>query len=170
MIKVDMGEYRKSSSDTRLITYGVATCSAVSIVYPNRFAYLAHITPVDNSYNTDIVESFSNIQDESLVAQLINNIRRFDVYPYELSELKFTIVINHKENIKELVNLLLSEGIYIDQITIMYNSTAKYANVILASSEIVTCVEWVDEYDKRTYETSFNSSNLLKIFKNHINY
>jgi hypothetical protein len=48
--RVDMNEFAKALPGTSLKTSGVATCTAIAVVLPNRFGYLAHIGPSDRIY------------------------------------------------------------------------------------------------------------------------
>ncbi len=49
-IKVDVKEVVKNKDQGILYTQGVATCTALTISYPGKFGYMAHITPTDNVY------------------------------------------------------------------------------------------------------------------------
>ena len=73
---------------------------------------------------------------------MLNRLRRFDVYPYELSELEFTIVATHTTGFAEAVDLLLGVGVDLSQIRFAYNPKATSANIAVAADDGSVRIQW----------------------------
>ncbi|MEE9602650.1 MAG: cache domain-containing protein [Thermoguttaceae bacterium] len=133
---VDMNEFGKATSADTLYTGGVATCTAVAVVLPGRFGYLAHIGPTDRIYGQP------DHGHNNCLGEMLNRLQRFDVYPCELSELEFTIVATHTTGFAEAVDLLLGVGIDLSQIRFAYNPKATSANVAVAADDGSVRIQW----------------------------
>jgi len=58
-----MNEYAKAKRGSMVETSGISTCTAVAIVNPGNFGYLAHISPVDMIYKSgNILDFFSKFE------------------------------------------------------------------------------------------------------------
>ena len=118
---VDMDEFRKVSNKERLCTYGVSTCTAVIVSYPGKFSYMSHISRMDRIYGGNTTD---------LIGRMFKQIKTFDIYPYELRELRVTVVANHLDTILAVIDRLTAEGMFLSQIKLMYHPGAQYANVL----------------------------------------
>ncbi len=134
--RVDMNEFAKALPGTSLKTSGVATCTAIAIVLPNRFGYLAHLGPSDRIYGTP------DLGYNDRLGEMLFRLLQHDVYPRELTELEFTIVAAHSSGFAAAVDRLLEMGIELSQIRFAYNPKADYANVVLTPEQESVWIEW----------------------------
>ena len=133
-IVVDMDEFRKVNNREMICTFGVSTCTAVIVSFPERFAYMSHISNLDRIYGGDTTD---------LIGHMFKQINNFDIYKYELRELQVTIVANHFETIMNTIDRLVDEGLFLSQIRFIYNGDAQYARVIHDYVKNQTFVEWL---------------------------
>lgn len=135
--KVDIDEIGFSAAESKegLITRGVDTCTAISVVLPGRFAYLAHISPYDKIYET---QNLTN-----LLKEMINRIKRYKIVLNELPQLRVTVVANHNRSIAKVIDKLVRYGFHLDQIRFVSNTSADYANVVADPVIGETSIEWV---------------------------
>ncbi len=120
---VDIGEFQRSAGQTPLLTYGVATCTAIGIQLPERFAYLTHISPVDDIYST------SAKRRQNLLAQLLARITYFELLPVEKKGVQFVLVAPHTGSLAGVVNTILSQGFDLQNIRLCLNRQASGANI-----------------------------------------
>ena len=121
LVIVDMDEFRKVSGREMICTFGVSTCTAVIVSYPERFSYMSHISNLDRIYGGDTTD---------LIDHILKRIKTFDIYKHEIRKLQFTVVANHFETIMNVVDRLVDEGVFLSQIKFMYNGDAQYATVL----------------------------------------
>ncbi|PLX95277.1 MAG: hypothetical protein C0621_03910 [Desulfuromonas sp.] len=135
--KVDIDEIRFSSADNKekLVTRGVDTCTAISVVLPGRFAYLSHISPYDKIYEA---ENLTN-----LLKEMINRIKGYKIVLSELPQLRVTVIANHEKSIAKIIDKLIRYGFHLDQVRFLRNPLADYANVVVDPVVGETWVEWV---------------------------
>jgi len=133
---VDMDEFRKVNHNEKISTFGVSTCTAVIVSLPKKFAYVAHISNLDRIYGGQTTDLLSNI---------FKKIKTFDIYKYEIRDLRVILVANHCETVTKVIDLLVDEGIFLSQIKFMYNCRAKYANLLYDYTRNQTSVEWMIE-------------------------
>jgi hypothetical protein len=126
---VDIGEFHRSAGSSDLLTYGVATCTAVGIQLPGRFAYLTHISPVDDIY------SASAEKHQNLLAQLLARITYFELLPVEKKDVQFVLVAPHTVSLAGVVNTILSQGFDLQNIRICINRQARGANIFFKPFE-----------------------------------
>lgn len=157
-IKVDMGEYGFAPVGQRLITRGVATCTAVAVTFPGQFAVLAHVAPTDESYNSMPRYLFGDDFRRNLVSRLLDRICRYDIYPYEIDSLQFVVVATHDESCWNIIDQLIDQGVFISQIKLLYNPEASYANVIVQTDAMTVDVNWFFEDDAKAFVQSSVSS------------
>lgn len=142
-IRVDLNEYAKAEPGQRLETYGVATCTAVAVSYPGRFAYLAHIGPKDAIYESGgPADLFDLGRKSDLLGELIGRIQHYDIYPYELRNLQFTIVAPHDASFGNVVKRLVAHGIGLGSIKLIWSPEGGYANVVVDPAEDLVAVVW----------------------------
>jgi hypothetical protein len=133
LVRVDMDEFRGVRPGAELLTYGVSTCTAIVIGRPGHFGYLGHASVYDRCYGGG---------DMDLVAQMLQRIRRFDVYPSELRELRAVIVAPHANSARGIVEQLLDAGLFLSQITFVHDPSARRADVLHDPETGATRVHW----------------------------
>lgn len=133
-VVVDMDEFRKVYNREMIGTFGVSTCTAVIISFPERFSYMSHISNLDRIYEGDTTD---------LIGHILRQIKSFDIHKYEMRKLRVTIVANHFETIMNTIDRLVDEGLFLSQIRFMYNGDAQYARVLHDYAKNQTFVEWV---------------------------
>jgi len=137
---VDMDEFRKVYNNEKISTFGISTCTAAIVSLPNGFAYMAHISNLDRIYGGQTTDLLSNI---------FKQIKTFDIYKYEIRDLRVILVANHFETITNAIDLLVDEGVFLSQIKFIYNCRAKYANLLYDYKTNQTRVEWMMEGGSR---------------------
>jgi hypothetical protein len=143
--RVDLNEFAKAEPGERLETYGVATCTAAVVAYPERFAYLAHIGPNDAIYAKGKGTWFSAGNGNSdFLGELIRRIRHYDIYPYESDKLQFTIIAPHGESYGNALRTIVNNGIGLGSIKLLCNPKASYANVVVDPADDLVAVVWTD--------------------------
>ncbi len=121
-LRVDMDEFLKAQNNEILETWGaLSTCTALVAALPERFGYLAHISPIDRIYNKNAT---------NLVSQITKKIKSFDIYSFERRNVVFAVVANHLDSLRNIINLLLEDGFFLSQIRVSYNSHAKSAAIM----------------------------------------
>ncbi len=133
LVRVDMDEFRGARPGAGLLTYGVSTCTAVVIGRPGHFGYLGHPSTYDRCYGGG---------DMDLVAQMLQRIRQFEVYPSELRELRVVIVAPHANSARGVVERLLESGFLLSQITFVDDPGARRADVTHDPATGATLVHW----------------------------
>lgn len=151
-IKVDMGEYGAARPGQELRTFGVATCTAVSAVFPGRFAYLAHVTPVDEAYKSDGHDLFGTNDETNLLSRLLDHIQHYDLLPYEVDSVQFVVTAVHDESCWNIIDKLIRAGFMVDQIKLMYNPEAQYANVTTRANDAGVTISWLSAEDSNSVE------------------
>jgi hypothetical protein len=136
---VDMDEYVKADQGEVLATVGVATCTAVVATYPEKFGYLAHISPYDKTYSQNPYDRPAT----NLLASIVKKIKHYDIYQFERRKVKFIIVANHLKSIANIVNLLVDEGFLLDQINVVIRTDARSANLMFDYSKDEIMVDWI---------------------------
>lgn len=135
--RVDMNEFAKAVAGTALTTSGVAVCTAITAVLPGRFGYLAHIGP------SDLIYGKPDLGHNDCLGKMLSRLYRYDVYPYELPELEFTIIATHQESFARSADRLVDLGAELSQIRFAYNPAAYHANVVLVPETESVLIEWV---------------------------
>ncbi len=133
--KVDIDEIRKVRNGSFLQTRGVSTCTAITVLYPDHFAYLAHISPFDKIYG--------HVNLTNQLKDLISRIKYHDIYLRDLSKLKFIVIANHLNSFDIAIDKLIRHGIRLSQITFAYNQDSQYSNVTSTGDGKETFIEWV---------------------------
>jgi len=135
---VDMDEFRKVNNREMICTYGVSTCTAVIVSFPERFSYMSHISNLDRIYGGDTTD---------LIGHIFKQIKTFDIYKYEMRKLQVTVIANHFETIMNTIDRLVDEGLFLSQIRFIYNGDAEYARVLHDYVKDQTFVEWLMDRD-----------------------
>lgn len=164
---IDMNEYGKAYPGEILKTYGVSTCTAVAVLYKGRFTYLLHLGPTDRMYSDSEIDIFLTSQQTDFVSRLTEKIRHFDIYPYELNNLKFIIVATHDDSFKNIVDRLIENNVHLSEIKFMYNPRASVANVFSDPNDDYVTVKWGFDTPgmKDSFESSSDVEDLSIIFK-----
>ncbi len=157
--RVDMNEFAKALPGTTLETSGVATCTAIVVVLPNRFGYLAHIGPSDRIYGKP------DLGYNDCLGELLYRLRQHDLHPRDLPDLEFTIVAAHDGGFSAAIDRLLDIGIELAQIRFAYNAKADYANVILDTSHASVQIEWIDRAGMHTLSLGSDFDDLGNIVR-----
>ena len=58
-----------------------------------------------------IVADRRNLGHNDCLGKMLNRLHRYDVYPYELPELEFTIIAGHQESFARAIDRLLDLGV-----------------------------------------------------------
>jgi len=132
-VRVDIDEYVKAENGEILETWGISTCTGFFATIPERFGYLAHISPKDKMYNGD---------ETNLLEQITRKIKGFDVYPCERQDVLFMVIAPHLESIPNIVDQLIEEGFFLSQINIAYNSSATSAAVLSDYKNNSVIINW----------------------------
>jgi hypothetical protein len=140
LVRVDMDEFRGARPGAGLLTYGVSTCTAVVIGRPGHFGYLGHASVYDRCYGAG---------DMDLVAQMLQRIRQFEVYPSELRELRAVVVAPHVNSARGVVERLLDAGLFLSQITFVADPGARRADVLHDPESGATRVHWFGAGDRQ---------------------
>lgn len=141
--RVDINEYAMTKSGEILETKGVGPCTTVIFSYPKSFGYFAHISPVDDIYHKDpFAKYLLGNRKTSYLQKILQKIRRYDLYPYQLDNLHCAIVANHTKSLEILIDQLLKEGMDLSQIIFIFNPSADYANIRYDHLNDCINVEW----------------------------
>ncbi len=132
-VRVDIDEYLKADNGEVLETWGVSTCTALVATIPERFSYLAHISPKDKIYHGD---------ETSLLEQLTKKIKGFDVYPCERQDVLFIVIAPHLESIPNIIDQLIEEGFFLSQIKIAYHPSAASASILSDYKNNSVTITW----------------------------
>lgn len=138
IIMVDMDEFVKANHQELLQTVGVSTCTAVIATYPDKFGYMAHLSPLDKMYGGN---------GTNLLGHIVKKIKNYDIYKFERQRVRFTVIAKHLDSLKNIIDKLVSEGFLLSQINILHYPKAECANVLFNYSNNMTYVEWIMETD-----------------------
>lgn len=119
-IRIDMDEFIKANNGERLQTFGVSTCTGLIASYPGKFAYMAHISPIDKIYGAS---------GTNLVGQMINKIKSFDIHPCEKRAISFAVVAPHLDSLLPIIDKLVAEGFLLSQIRVLHTPKARSATI-----------------------------------------
>lgn len=131
-IKVDINEYGFCRSQSQVIyTLGVATCTAIVIHMPQKFGYLMHISPTDEIYEPVSAgeQLFLGHKSTDIIGTVMERLNYFNIYPFQQSLLKATIFATHPESLKKSIDKLISYGLDLSQIKVMYQPQYRSLNV-----------------------------------------
>ena len=154
--QVDMDEFVRAKHNESLQTMGVSTCTAVLAMYPGKFGYMAHVSPLDKVYGGDATD---------LVGAITKKIKTYDIYKYERRYVKFVIIARHLNSLNEIIDKLVTEDFLLSQITVMYHPQAEYARVLYDYSNDNLRVSWVIDRvnDQRCIQDDKCSHNIGEI-------
>jgi hypothetical protein len=167
--KVDMNEYFSSADERMLVTYGVATCTALSVLLPNKEAYLAHLSPTDAIYMGEKDSFFKKRERFHLLEEMFRDIKFYDIYPSNLKNIKVYIVMSSPGRVNNTVDAILDQGLDLKNIYLLYNPEALSANVFVMSDKEEIRVEWNFESNSR-FITSMEIVNMSSLLKHVIKY
>ncbi len=147
--RVDVGELQRSDNRNALFTPGVATCTAV-LAYRDRheFAYLAHLSPVDESYDlSDATQGILGEKSTDLISLMLRRIRHFEIRPHELAALRFMIVAPHDDSLKGVLAKLFADGVSLSQVRAAILPEVRYASVFYDAEEETAKSYWASDQD-----------------------
>ncbi len=170
--RVDLNEFAQCDSQGRLATFGVATCTAVAITFTGQFGYLAHISPTSLIYaNKGTLGIFrGRSMGNDFLGGLIRRIRHYQVFPYQLKRLKFTLIAPHKASFGRAIDTILDHGLELSNIKIIHNHQARSANVILDMSMESVVVGWNIKGSTPIFDSASHIDNLGGIVMKLIGY
>ncbi len=117
-IKVDFQEFQKTKDGKKLVTKGIATCTAIGVYLPKKFGYLLHLSPTDGIYDHSAPVKWWLMDNYTERFDLVlNQMEHFDIYPSEKSLVKFQVVATHLDSLKNSVKKILKRGYFLSQIT-----------------------------------------------------
>lgn len=158
-VRVDMDEFRKGGPRDVLGTFGVSTCTAAIVCYPNKFAYMAHMSTFDKIYG---------LKGTDLIGHIMKRIRHFDIPKSELRNLQITLAAPHLNSIVAATNLLVEEGFLLSQIRFLYLKDAEYGSVYHVGDGCRVVVQWKVNRNGATstvVEDSTKTRNMGEIIK-----
>lgn len=143
-IKVDFKEFHKGKNNELLYTEGVATCTALTVSYPDKFGYLIHITPTDEVYKN--IDFFTRIylrdRYTNFVDTVMNYIKRYDIIEYEKQYLRFGIFATHNSSFKNIIHELMDNEIELSQIKVLFKNNSRIVNVIFNYKNDLVWSQW----------------------------
>jgi hypothetical protein len=168
--RVDVNEYAKATQGTVLKTGGVYMCTAVAILYPGRFGYLAHISPTDEIYAPNpLTRFFLGRSYTDFLGELVGRTTRYNVLPFELREMRFVVVAPHADSFEHAVDKILDLGVDLSAIKLIYDPTSRGANVMLDASDYSVSVEWYTE-QSRFVERAADVDDLGEVVRRVVHY
>jgi hypothetical protein len=132
-LRADMDEFVRAADGEAVHTFGISTCTGLLAAFPERFAYLAHISPRDKVYGSDAT---------NLVGQMLKRIQSFDIYPSEQRRVRFAVVAPHLDSVLAVTDKILEEGFLLSQIQVFCDPTAAVGAVHYAYDRDETRVVW----------------------------
>jgi len=151
---VDMDEFRRTDDSTMLYTQGISTCTAISVIYPHHFAYLAHISPFDKIYNENRTD---------ILKKLFKKISYFEITESEKENIQFSIACSQTKSLARTIQKIIDEGYFLSQIKVSFSPYAEYGNMYCtAKGRVYT--EWI-LYGK-PYIYDYSDINTIDKFKN----
>lgn len=133
----------KRTENTPIYTFGISECTGIVAFLPEKFVYMAHISPYDNIYgksNTDII------------GQMLNKIRFLEIPKSQQQLMRFIVVAPHKNTAFAATQKIINAGYFLNQVKIAHNASARYANIFHHPSNNETIIEWFNE--QSLYENS----------------
>lgn len=134
-LEVDMDESRRARPGERLRTHGVATCTAMLVTFPGRFAYLAHASDRDATYGGTGTD---------LLGRILRRIGNFDLPRAEMRRLQIYLVAPHAVSFPRALERLLEEGLLLSQIRFIHRAGDLSASIEHDCALDRTRVEWRD--------------------------
>jgi hypothetical protein len=158
-VRVDINEYGKAQAGKQIVTYGVATCTAVIVTMSNQYTYLGHIYPLDDAYNSGLNKSFLNFglwlrgknlpeRQRDLLGSMIERIKNYDVYPYQLNKLSVVLAAVHTNGFETTIDKLLDAGLFLSQITVLHDPEKKSFNVVANAEKTSPVFAWNDNLNQ----------------------
>lgn len=153
-LRVDINEYAKIARRDSAITFGVATCTAVVIRHPERFAYLGHVYPLDMVYRSSLERGLHAVGIDflgrrtsgrsDLLGRMLRSLKYYDIHAYEVRDLDVVVAAVHHESLIPVVRTLVAEGFFLSQIRVLTLPGGRYANVSVESGSANIAIEWME--------------------------
>lgn len=156
-VKVDVKEVIKSKDKEILYTRGVATCTALTVAYPGKFGYLAHISPTDEVYE-DVdwtTKLFLRDKQTNFVGNLMMNISMVDISQHEKAHLKFGVFSTTHEGLKNILHKLVESDINLFQIKVLYKNQYKSVNIVFDYDKDQVWSQWKNGDSKTAYNEHY---------------
>ncbi len=131
-VKVDYKEFQKSKNSQLLYTEGVATCTAMTVSYPDKFGYLLHITPTDGSYKRIgfLTRIFLRDNYTDFVNRVMKSINRYDILQCEKSLLRFGVFATHDASFKNIIHKLIDNEVELSQIKVLFKNDSQKVDIL----------------------------------------
>ena len=144
---VDMDEFIRGDSSSVLFTRGVSSCTGLTVKYPGKFSYMAHISPNDMIYGMNRTD---------LVNIMFQHIFYFEITKSESQNLEFFIMSTQSVSFKDLIHIILANGCFLSQIKIMCKPQMIYGNMYSFNNKDINFVSWKkDEYNGENINCNF---------------
>ncbi len=133
VINVEMDEFQRADSSQTLFTQGIASCTAINIAYPGHFDYLSHISSYDVMYNESRTD---------LMLQVFKQISYFEITGSQKDKIRFQVASTNPIAFMNILNEIIYQGFYLDQVKMIYNPDADYGNMYSKVSDGNSRVNW----------------------------
>ncbi len=156
-VEVGMNGFERASDGQVLYTHGISTCTAMVVSKPKDFAYMAHISADDRIYGGERTD---------LLRRMLRRMEKFDVVENDRRELRVTLVSPRLSISENLVDELVSWGLFLSQIRFVHEPRARYANLSHDYRADETLVEWrLSDGGQRLCTLSESDGNLGALLK-----
>jgi hypothetical protein len=143
--RVDIGEYRRVGQGSALWTLGVGSCTAVSVLYPDQFGYLSHISPVDDVYvSGKLMKYFLGDNHTDLLGDILRKVNQFEITPSNYRNIHFYLVANHTNSFEKSVGKILENDFELANIGFLYDPEMENVNVQLDLIDNHVNLNWND--------------------------
>jgi hypothetical protein len=132
-VRVYLDTYERIDGNASLETPGVATCTTLIVALPGEFAYMAHISPYDRVYDGSRTD---------LVSSILHQITSFEIPDKRIREIEVTLVTPRIQYSDSLITEFARAGIFLSQITVIKNPSARCADVHYQLPTNETLVTW----------------------------
>jgi L-rhamnose mutarotase len=155
-IMVDMDEFRRIDAEGKLFTYGISTCTAVIVSFPGRFSYLAHISPYDKIYGESKTD---------LLGQILKKVSYLEILLSEKQKMNFIVIAPHKKTINTIVEILLKQGFFLDQVTFISKENVEEAAIFFDAQKNEAWVQWESPNEHTILQKSGDFVSIGELFK-----
>ena len=153
--RVDINEFGRVGPGEAIATHGVATCTGISITHPGKFTYLGHIFPLDAAYlgwwdrltmsiGFTILEADRRPGSVDLVEAMLRRILRYDIYPFEIENLRAEIFAVHSRSFERIIDRLMDAGLFVSQITLALSESNLSVSAVATGGNGITALRWAD--------------------------
>lgn len=124
--RVDMDEFLKVSSEEPIGTWGISTCAGILAICPGQVTYLAHVSTKDKILGGT---------ETDLLGQMLHKMKTFDLYPYQNTDVGFTIVTREPTDALAIAHQIIERGYQWSQINFFIHPPEHVAALYYLPSE-----------------------------------